>query len=257
MNGQEFVRIFETLYPKNLAYDWDNVGLQIGTMNKDINKALISLDLTSDVIDEAIHNKVDLILVHHPLIFAPIKSINSDTVIGKAITRLIKNDITLYVAHTNFDISNYGMNKILADKLNLKNQRLLDEITEDEGLGIVGEVDSIKLKDYIKIVKETFNLDHVLLIGNEEDTIKNVAISGGSGSSNIMNAKRKNADLYISGDLTYHHAINCRELKLNALDVGHNIEKFFMPKLKEILIKQGINIELIVSEIDTNPYKIK
>lgn len=130
MKGTDIIKIFESMYPKNLAYDWDNVGLQVGSLHKDVNTILLTLDVTKEVIDEAIDQQVDMIVVHHPLIFSPINSINTDTYRGKQIEKLIKHDITLYVAHTNFDISNKGMNLILANMLHLKNQKILDYTTE-------------------------------------------------------------------------------------------------------------------------------
>ena len=140
MNGIEVIKIFETMYPRDLAYTWDNVGLQIGTLNKDVSNILLTLDLTIEVVEEAINNDIELIIVHHPLIFSALKSINTDTYKGKVIEKLIKSDITLYVAHTNFDVSNYGMNTMLANMLNLTNQEVLELTTLDEGLGKVGSV---------------------------------------------------------------------------------------------------------------------
>ncbi|MCK5762368.1 MAG: Nif3-like dinuclear metal center hexameric protein [Candidatus Izimaplasma sp.] len=152
MNGIKIKKIFETFYPRDLAYEWDNVGCQIGSLNKEVNIILLSLDLTLEVVDEAISNKVELIIVHHPLIFSPIKSIDTDTYKGMLIEKLIKNEITLYVAHTNFDISNKGMNLILANMLNLKNQKILDYTTESEGLGRVGDIAEMSMEKAIRFV---------------------------------------------------------------------------------------------------------
>lgn len=255
MNGIEFKKIFESLFPQDLAYEWDNVGLQIGTLNKDINTVLLSLDLTKEVVKEAIEKGCELIVVHHPLIFSPLTSINTDSYQGNIIKQLIKNDISLYVAHTNFDISNHGMNNILADMLQLKNLENLEEITESEGLGKIGTTSTTDMKSYIAYVKDVFNVSDARFIGNMNDSVKRVAISGGSGSSNIYNAKFKKADLYITGDLSYHHALNCKALGLNALDIGHNIEKHFMVQLKELLLKEGVSSDVIVSSINTEPYQ--
>ena len=254
MNGMEFKNIFETLYPRDLAYDWDNVGLQIGTLNKDIDRILLSLDLTKAVVEEALKNDVQLIVVHHPLIFSPLKAIKTDSYQGNIIKTLIKNDITLYVAHTNFDVSNYGMNNILADMLGLTNTINLEDITESEGLGKVGDVPKSTMKEYIDHVKKVFDVPHARFIGDLNDTVSKVAIAGGSGSSNIYNAKTKKADLYITGDLTYHHALNCESIGLNALDIGHNIEKHFMSQLKVLLQSKGVESTIVISGIDTNPY---
>jgi len=255
MNGIEIKKIFESFYPKDLAYEWDNVGLQIGTLDKDINNVLLTLDLTMEVIDEAIAEKVDLIIVHHPLIFSPIKNINTDTYKGKLIEKLIKKEITLYVAHTNFDISNRGMNLILANMLGLRNQGIIDFTTDSEGLGRIGEVEELSMEKAINFVKETFEVNHARFIGNMNSTVRRIAISGGSGSSNIYNAKRMGADLYVTGDLSYHVAHDVLAIGLNALDIGHNIEKFFVYELKNILKKAGVTSNILISKINTEPYK--
>jgi len=255
MNGIEIVNIFEQLYPKDLAYNWDNVGLQIGTINKDINNVLLTLDLTLEVVEEAIENKNELIIVHHPLIFSPLKSIKTDTYKGKIIEKLIKSDIALYVAHTNFDVSAYGMNTMLANMLNLQNQEVLELTTEDEGLGKVGTVNSIVMKDYINTVKDTFKVNNARFIGDINKIVNKVAITGGSGSSTINSASNNGVDLLITGDISYHHAHDALAINLNVLDIGHNIEKFFVNELKNILKDKGVKANILISKINTDPYK--
>lgn len=255
MNGIEIIDIFETLYPKDLAYNWDNVGLQVGTLNKEIDKILLSLDLTLEVVDEAIKNETNLIIVHHPLIFNALKSIDTTTYKGKIIEKLIKSDITLYVAHTNFDVSSYGMNTILANMLNLENQEILEYTTENEGLGKVGFVSPLLMKDYIDLVKNIFQVDNARFIGDLGKTVKKVAITGGSGSSSIYSAGNAGVDLLITGDISYHHAHDALAINLNVLDIGHNIEKFFVHELKNILISNGVKAKILVSELNTDPYK--
>ncbi len=255
MNGFKIIDIFESLYPRDLAYNWDNVGLQVGSLNKDVSNILLSLDLTLEVVDEAINNGVELIIVHHPLIFTAMKSINTDTYKGKVIEKLIKSNISLYVAHTNFDVSNYGMNTILANMLNLENQEVLELTTEDEGLGKVGTINSSSMKDYITFVKNTFNVENARFIGDLTKTVNKVAITGGSGSSTIYSASKASVDLLITGDISYHHAHDALAIDVNVLDVGHNIEKFFVNELKNILLDKGVKSNIIISSIDTDPYK--
>lgn len=107
----------------------------------------------------------------------------------------------------------------------------------------------------IDYVKKTFQVKNARFIGNINKKVTKIAISGGSGSSNIYNAKRMGADLYVTGDLSYHHAHDVLAIGLNALDIGHNIEKFFVSELKSILKDAGITSNILVSKIDTNPYK--
>src|SRR5699024_1748487 len=124
MNNDVF-KIVEELAPKELAYDWDNVGLQVGSHNKRVNRIMVTLDVLENVVDEAIEKDVDLIIAHHPLIFKPLKQLNHDTVKGKIINKLIKHDITVYATHTNLDIDKGGVNDMHADVLHIKGVKQL------------------------------------------------------------------------------------------------------------------------------------
>ena len=166
MKVKNFISNFEELFPTNLAYEWDNVGLQVGNGNSEITNILISLDLTDKVIDEAVHRNANLIILHHPIIFKAMKSISTDTLAGTLLIKAIRHNINIYVAHTNFDISNYGMNQILADLLQLKNQKILQFVTETEGLGKSGELQEPMLfEKLVQTLKTTFGLETIKLIG--------------------------------------------------------------------------------------------
>ena len=254
----EFIQKFEKYFPAHLAYKWDNVGLQLGNDSSEITSILLSLDLTLEVLDEAIEKNVNFIIVHHPMIFSPIKSITTGTYQGNLLIKAIKNNINIYVAHTNFDISNYGMNKILADMLELQDQHIIDMETLEEGLGRYGVLKKpVSLMNFVRTVKSTFNIDSAKLIGNTESDklISSVAICGGSGSSLLTNNTLEICDIYISGDITYHHALDAINKGLIVLDVGHNIEKNSLNKLQNIIIDFSNDFDVIISDIDTNPYK--
>lgn len=122
---KKVVSLLSEIAPENIACDWDNIGLQVGDYHQEANKVLITLDITEDVLTEAVDKNCDMILAHHPLIFKDISSINNKTVIGKIIIRAIKNDIALYCAHTNLDIADGGLNDYLAQLLKLTNIRPL------------------------------------------------------------------------------------------------------------------------------------
>ncbi|MCM3738718.1 Nif3-like dinuclear metal center hexameric protein [Oceanobacillus luteolus] len=118
-------RLIEELAPKEKAYSWDNVGLQIGSANQKATKVMITLDVVESVVDEAIEKDVNLIIAHHPLFFNPLKRINVDTPEGKIISKLIRHDITVYAAHTNLDVVASGVNDMLAKRLKLQNNKTL------------------------------------------------------------------------------------------------------------------------------------
>ena len=256
MNGVTIKQFFETKYPKDLAYEWDNVGLQIGTLNKEITGILIALDVTKDVLKEAIQKRANVIIAHHPLIFKPMNNILSDSYKGSVIETLLKEDIALYVSHTNYDLGHSGMNTVLANKLNLKNPEILEYETQTHGIGKIGDFEPMALKDALKVIKKRLNIQNARLISNKRDdkVIKKIAISGGSGASHMAMAKFKGADLYITGDVSYHQAHDMLQMGLSTLDIGHYVEKHFMDALKEELSEAGVDAPIYTSGVDLDPF---
>lgn len=129
--------IMEAIAPKKLAEDWDNVGLAVGDGSAEVNRIMICLDLPLWVVEEAIENKVDMIITHHPLIFNPLKNINTNTVLGKKIMKLIRHNISVYSSHTNFDVAQDGLNDIFAKQLGFKNTEIIKPISEEKLYKIV------------------------------------------------------------------------------------------------------------------------
>lgn len=123
---KEIIKVIESIAPKHLAENWDNVGLQIGSYQQSVGRVLLTLDVTPEVINEAINKKADLIIAHHPFIFKGLKTLSTDSEKGRSITNLIKNDIALYVAHTNLDKAEVGLNDFLAARLGLEWIRTLN-----------------------------------------------------------------------------------------------------------------------------------
>jgi dinuclear metal center YbgI/SA1388 family protein len=122
----KIIKEIETIAPKKIAEEWDNVGLQIGSSHQEIHRILLTLDITKDVIQEGVDKKVDLIIGHHPFIFKGLKTLTSDQQKGQLITQLIKNDIAVYVAHTNLDKAEKGLNDFLIKKIGLVTSQALD-----------------------------------------------------------------------------------------------------------------------------------
>ncbi len=131
-SGQYIISLLESFAPKKMAVEGDPIGLQVGSLNKPIKKVMIALDVLESVVDEAIEGKVDLIIAHHPLLYRPLKKIDIGTSKGKVIEKLIKNDITVYAAHTNLDVTSLGVNEWLADQLQLTSTEVLSTTYEDK-----------------------------------------------------------------------------------------------------------------------------
>lgn len=252
MNLVDVIRYFETKFPKELAYEWDNVGIQVGTLNIVAKKILVTLDVTKEVVKEAIDKKVNMIISHHPLLFTPMDKIIFDTPRGWIIKNLIKHNITVYSAHTNYDTAEGGMNDEFANILDLKNVNLLDEIA---GIGRYGDVENISFSKFLDNLKTNLKLESVKVIGNTDKTISKVGISGGSGSKHMYQAKMRGCDVYLTGDVTYHTALDAVSLGLTIIDIGHYAEKIFMDAIIKLLSEQFKDIEFIKSEVNTNPYQ--
>jgi dinuclear metal center YbgI/SA1388 family protein len=133
-NGFEVIQVFEQFSPKHLAVEGDRerIGLQVGTLNKPIKKIMVVLDVLENVVDEAISNDVDLIIAHHPPIFRPLKTVQTDTPSGRIIEKCILHNIAIYAAHTNLDVAVGGVNDLLADALGLTNIELLAPTYEEK-----------------------------------------------------------------------------------------------------------------------------
>jgi len=125
IDGETLIHAFEAWAPQTLAEKWDKVGLQVGTLKREMKKVMITLDVLESVVDEAILEGVDFIFAHHPLIFHPVEKMLTDRSQSKIIAKCIKHDIAVYAAHTNLDLANGGMNDWLAEKLGLQNTEIL------------------------------------------------------------------------------------------------------------------------------------
>lgn len=124
-NSNKIISLIEELAPKNYAEKWDSVGFQLGNWDAAIDKVMVALEVTEEVVQEAEEKSVDLLIVHHPMIFKPIKAITENDYLGRLIRKCIKADIHVYVAHTNLDIADGGLNDLLAEKLEMKNCEVL------------------------------------------------------------------------------------------------------------------------------------
>ncbi len=252
MNSIDIIKYLETKYPKEAAYEWDNVGVQVGSLNQRARKVLITLDVTKEVIKEAVEQKVDLIISHHPLIFTPLMNVQVETPRGWMINQLIKHSIALYSMHTNYDVSDGGMNDVFSKRLGLYEPILLDD---EIGIGRIGFIDELPFEAFVQKLKTEFNIEQIRLIGTPRPIIKKVALSLGSGSHHMNPAKRKNADVFITGDVTYHSALDAIQMGLTILDIGHYAEKIFKEAVFEDLTKTFSEVQFLISEVNTNPYQ--
>lgn len=254
---KEIIEVMETLAPTFLKEDFDNVGLMVGDREKEVKKVLVALDCTLKVVQEAKDNNVDLIITHHPLIFRRPNNITTDTLQGKKIIELIKNNISLYSSHTNLDSAKKGLNDSIPGLLGYDTSEILETNKRDSeaGLGRLVKLEkATTLEDIINKVKATFNINNLRVVKGK-DEVNKIAIINGSGQDFIGRAISKGADCIITGDTTYHFASDYKEMGINIIDVGHFASEqiVFFNVMKNIIDKFN-DVEFILSKVEEDPY---
>lgn len=359
---QTIIDWLEQLAPRRLAEEWDNVGLLVGSPAQKVERVLVTLDVTDEVIDHAIQENVQMIVAHHPLIFRPMNRIRTDWAQGAMIEKLLIHHIAVYAAHTNLDIAEGGVNDVLAERIGLveiepltvtSRQKLVklvvfvpqeaaedvrsaiakagagyigaysdcaflaegtgvfmpqdgtdpyigqegrlervsevrietimpEEITsrvvramlrvhpyeeaaydlyplnntgKEYGLGRIGELaEPMALSAVIDHIKTVLDVPVIKFTGAPEQTVRKIAVCGGSGSELIPRAKMRGADLLLTADVKYHDGQKAEENKIAVADAGHYYtEAVIVPVLGDYLRRKmetsKRKAEIITSEM--------
>jgi len=362
MKVKDLLNNLDKIAPFFLQESFDNSGIQFADLDAPVTKILLSLDVTQGVLNEAIEKKANLIITHHPLLFSPLKQITKQK--NPLLYQVITAQINLMAMHTNYDLSEDGLNDYVANLLGIKKisslqsssekifkfavyvpiqyadkvsqaifkagagkigrytetsfnitgqgtfkpmegtnpfigkigekeevqeikietvvaERDLDSVIQamkdthpyeepaydiyelktksSYGIGVFGEIDKeVEISKFSLEVKNRLQAHYIRLIKSNEQKIKRVALCTGSGGSLLEQVSRKNVDLYLTGDITYHTALRAKELGLNVLDVEHfDTEKFFVEALYNQLIKLGISKDILVkSKKMESPFQI-
>lgn len=360
MRIREVIHYLESLAPLSSQESYDNSGLITGDTNEEINAALISLDCTEDIVEEAKRKGCNLIIAHHPIVFKGLKSFTGKNYVERTVIKAIKNDIAIYAIHTNLDNYLKGVNFEIGRRMGLKNLKILapsketlvklvvycpiehtetiktalfeagagnignysecsytnhgegtfkgndesdpaygkkgerhteketrievllsrhqqnrvvsemlaahpyEEVAYDlipllnrnkyEGAGMIGELDTaMDTEDFLKLLKESFDIPCIRHTALVKDQIKKVAFCGGSGSFLLNKAKSKKADIYVTGDFKYHEFFDAEDQIIIA-DIGHyESEQYTKNLLHDILSKKFPKFAVHLTEISTNP----
>ena len=268
MKLRDLIEKIEKKYPLFLAESWDNVGLMIGDENQQIKKILVSLEANEAVIREAIENKVDLIVTHHPFFFSKMNQINTNTIKGRLALLMIQNNISLYSMHTNYDIAFDGMNDNFLKHIGLiANDSFMLVQASDwyvkehgqtvPGLGRIAKLkESISLRELCTNIKEKLSLKSLRVIGDLDASIQTVAVITGSSADYYKEAKEAGADVLIAGDAKYHLAHDILDAKMNVIDCGHfETEDIFKYDMKEYL-SSVCDCDVISTSVNLNPFQL-
>ncbi|OPJ59443.1 Nif3-like dinuclear metal center hexameric protein [Clostridium oryzae] len=263
---KKLIEVIENIAPLSLAEDYDNVGLMIGNEEADVSSALITLDCTLDVIQEAIDKKVDLIISHHPLLFVKPKNVTENSLQGKKMIKLIKNNINVYASHTNLDCVAGGLNDIIVKLLGFTDSIILEKsplqhVYKNSGIGRLVKLDeSVDLFTLCELVKNRLGCPKIRCVGEMQWSINKIAIINGSGEDYFHIAVKEGADCIISGDSTYHYASDMYEEQVALIDAGHfgtewPAMKYFGSILENKCIDMGAKVNFTISQKNKDPYR--
>ena len=218
MKVKDITAALEAFAPLSIQEGWDNSGLLIGSPEDEVRGVLVGFDCTPELIDEAVAFGCDMVVTHHPLIFKGLKRIQGGDPVSDAVIRAVKADVAVYAAHTTADKVIAGVSGAMARRLGLRDIALM----EDEGgfgLGAVGTLpEPMTGEEAVAYVKDKFGLKMVR-VSKPVDRVEKVAVCGGSGASEIDAARATGAQLYISGDISYHHFFTPEGFMV--MDIGH------------------------------------
>lgn len=243
MKCSEIIEQLEKLAPMALACDWDNPGLLAGSGEKEVNKVLLALDATDEVVNQAVLGGFDMLITHHPLIFKPLKRINDNDFIGRRLLKLIGSGISYYAMHTNFDAAPGCMADLAAERLRLFDCRVLEVCGETKdgvyGIGRVGMLEEeMPLQELAGVVKTAFGLPFVTVYGMEafKNKVQKLAVSPGSGAGVISCALKAGAQVLVTGDIGHHAGIDAVADGMAVIDAGHyGLEHIFMDFVKQYI----------------------
>ena len=237
VSAKELYDFIDSLAPFDTQMSFDNAGLLTGDKNTISDTVIISLDVTGDVIKEAVENNANIIISHHPVIFTPLKSLSSDSVPFLC----ARHNITVISAHTNLDIAKGGVNETLAEYAGV----IADEYFTDDCM-ILGHLP--KPADCKELAKSLAG--HISgLRYTDTGIIEKIAVSCGAGGNNIFLAAKCGADGFITGEIKHHEIIFANEKNIAVFDLGHfNSENLIIPVLAKKLSQRFPDTNFLCSK---------
>ena len=241
----EIAALLREKAPVEKKMDFDNVGLLVGSAGHAVSRVLVALDITDEVIDEAVSVGAELIVSHHPLFFS-LASVIDDTPEGARAYKLVRNDIAAICMHTNLDAAQGGVNDALMQALG---GRVLDTLDPATGIGRIGEIAApMAFPDFLPFVKKTLSA-FGLRYHDAGRSVKRLAVCGGSGGGDIPLAAAAGCDTYVTADVKYHQFQQAKDLGLNLIDADHFCtENVVTPVLRDWIAAAFPQLDVGVSQ---------
>lgn len=238
----DIYEFINSIAPFDTQESWDNSGFLIGEKEKEITKVLVCLDFSTKAVKKAKELGCELIVSHHPVIFASLKTLTENNLAFLC----AKNDIAVISAHTNYDIASDGVSDTLAKALSLRNIR-----KSESGEYTLGDIGETTVKGFALQTKQALNT-HIQYC-NGDKKVKTVAVCGGAGTDFMFDAFRNGADVYVTGEAKHHEFLDVLDSGNALITAGHfETEVIAMKPLKEKLEKEFKEVEFVLMN-ETSP----
>ena len=231
--------------------------MQVGDTGRDIQSVLLTTDVTTDVVSEAIELGCQLIISHHPLLFHGLKQVCGQTPQARIVETAIKHDIAIYSAHTNLDSVVGGINTRLAEKIGVMEQRILipSDTSEPRGLGVLGILGGpMRYTEFIEQVRDILGCTYVRYTQPQKEQIQTIALCGGSGAEFIEEAIAQGADVYITADCKYHEFQDA-DGRIGLIDIDHWISERHAREIFADILKP-LDVNVLISKKDKTPIQV-
>lgn len=261
---KDVMTVIEDFAPLQYQESYDNAGLQVGDPEQELTGILLVVDITEGAIREAIEKHCNLIVSHHPLLFHGLKQITPQNYVARCVMMAVKHNIALYASHTNMDKVFNGVSFKMAEHLHLNKVSFLSTEGEEKdqtnqpmrpyGLGVVGFLpEKMSERHFFDLLKDTFGTKAIKHSGFLDREVQKIALCGGSGSDLIKDALRVKADVYVTGDMTYHQFFDHNNQLLIA-DIGHfESEQYTKEIFLSLLSEKFSNFAVLISSYEKNP----
>jgi dinuclear metal center YbgI/SA1388 family protein len=260
----DVLAVAESLWPAGGADEWDRPGLIAGALSQEVKKVLLSVDVTSELLDDAISGGFDLIISHHPFLLRGVTSLAENEAKGHVLAKAIRAEISLFAAHTNADITDTGVSATLAKAIGLVNASPLVATREGNGHGRIGSLAApLTLVDFARQLANVLpaTAGGIKVSGPANTTVQTVALCAGAGDSFISAAIASGADVYVTSDLRHHptqDAIESASAKGSTfalVDISHwAAESLWLEVAANELRKAFPSVKFEVSDLRTDPW---
>jgi dinuclear metal center YbgI/SA1388 family protein len=253
----EIVAALERIAPLRLAAEWDSVGLLVAPRDPEVRRVLTCLTLTPEVANEAVRERIDLVITHHPLPFRPVGRLTPDTATGRVLLTLVGAGIGVWSSHTAWDSAAGGINDQLAGLLGLVRSVPIAPDALDPAVGfgrMAATTADTTVALLARLLADTLGATGVQLVGDRDRAAGRVGIVCGSGGDLVGQVAAAGCTTLVTGELKLHQACEARASDLAVIAVGHQAsEHFAMAELGRRLVAELPGLEATISHEDRDP----